>query len=804
MSYTEEQLKYINFKKKTHTKLLACAGSGKTRCIIARMSFVIEKKMYPADSILMLTFSRFTRDDFINRIKTCNVTCIPTSSISTIDKFAKLIIDPKGTVDVSLLSYNLAKYLEEESKAVLKKNDILKKIKAIFIDEAQDLNEIQYRILCALRDKLGVHINMVGDPNQNIYQFRESSDKFLTQFEGEVFVLTHNFRSHLPIIEFSKHLRPFDEYDVVCTKGDNNCKPIIMLYEDEKILEEEILDMLHTAQEQGIDLSEFAILAPTRGRMRGCGNSHGLCFISNILYKAKIKFKQFYEESTEEISGDGIKYEPEKGHVNVLSYMGSKGLEWNYVIIVDPDLCLINKRSFDEEKHNNDRYLLYVVCSRAVHNMVILSKCSYRQGDYHFNTNPWFRNVPEEAYALDNRFSKIFFFPKPTYKNMIERENRVSKIVDKLNCQDLDEMSTILDFQNRKVSVRHQIFNKEYTGIEKSSAIFLTKYVESFFQAIYNIKMNRAHVAFPDIENIIEGDNVVTNVADEVADWYAKNKKTMTWEKFDTMRNIDPFIKETINRAFNRNETFNSHIISPNGYYQTFILGQKMWIKNIYKKYLKCKNTTQIRELLFYLVVIKHSMDTQHYFHIKSKGKKYEHILTDFKEMLDEIEYYVDDIEYNFVTSHKNVERWGLVSRIDLVDDEDKNWYVKCSNDISLKHTIHAVVAHLMNDTHLIDDGFELIDPINNGVVKVDSDEEEDDCDRSVKLDEEAVDIKVNFINFMKGEEITYKYTLTTTQIRRLIGILTDNTINNPIKNMDKVAEADQAVDDIVAVMNDE
>jgi len=34
MSYTEEQRKYIEYDRPTHTKLLACAGSGKTRCII--------------------------------------------------------------------------------------------------------------------------------------------------------------------------------------------------------------------------------------------------------------------------------------------------------------------------------------------------------------------------------------------------------------------------------------------------------------------------------------------------------------------------------------------------------------------------------------------------------------------------------------------------------------------------------------------------------------------------------------------------------------------------------------------------
>lgn len=821
MSYTDEQLKYINYDKKNHTKLLACAGSGKTRCIIARMSKLIESKKYDSESILMLTFSRFTRDDFMNKIKTYGGTCISVNSVKTIDKFAKQIIDPEGTVDVSLLSYRLMKYLEETDASVLKKNKIFKQIKMVFIDEAQDLNEIQYRIFCAMRDKLGIIINMIGDPNQNIYQFRDSSDKYLTEFEAVVFKLTRNFRSYLPIVDFSKHLRPFNEHDVICTKGNNNCKPIMMFYDEEKILEEHIIDLLTSAQERNIDLSEFAILSPTRGRMRGGGKSHGLCFISNILYKAKIKFKQFYEESTDEVSGEGIRYEPSKGHVNILTYMGSKGLEWNYVIIIDADACLINKRSFNEEKHNHDRYLLYVACSRAVHNMYIFSKCTYRQGEYHFMTNPWFEYVPEELYQVDDRFSSRFFFPSLNYKTYPERDNRLGKLIDRLDCYDLDEISNMLQFQQRTIKSQHKIFKNDYSSIEKPSAIFLSKYTEALFQALYNIKMNRKHVPFIEIEQILEGDNIVSGLSDETAEWYNQNKKSMTWAKFDASRSVPRLVKDAIDQAFDRNTTFNSHIIALNGYYQLFILGHKMWIKNLYKKYLKCKNSSQIREILFYLMVIKHSLDTQHYFHIKSKGKKYEHILTDFKTLFDEIEEYVDDIDHNFVSSHEMVSRWDMVSRTDMVDDHDQVWTIKCSGEISLKHTLQSIFSMLMHNTKLINDDFSL--DLNNDTTNItetliihsnNSDSEkikskskksrkipkDQESDNEKEVIEKTIDIDVNYINFMKGEEICYNYKLSPDQIKKLVEILQKNL--GPVEKNTEIP-FDETVQKLQEMQND-
>ena len=124
--------------------------------------------------------------------------------------------------------------------------------------------------------RLKYQVNMVGDPNQNIYQFRKSSERYLTQFEGVVFILTKNFRSYQSVVSFSKYLRPSAQYDIVCTKGDNGCKPIMMFYEDDVILEGYIVDIINSAKTNGIDLSEFAILSPTRGKMREMGRSHGL------------------------------------------------------------------------------------------------------------------------------------------------------------------------------------------------------------------------------------------------------------------------------------------------------------------------------------------------------------------------------------------------------------------------------------------------------------------------------------------------------------------------------------------------
>lgn len=851
MSYTDEQLAYINYDKKEHTKLLACAGSGKTRCIIARMAYLIKHKIYEADEILMLTFSRFTRDDFMNKIRIHSGKdrkIISPNSIKTIDSFAKRIIDPENTVDVSLLSYRLMKCLEEETRENLLKIPTFRKIKTVFIDEAQDLNEIQYRIFIGMRDKLDITINMVGDPNQNIYQFRDSSDKYLTQFDAKVFMLTRNFRSHESVVDFSKYLRPFNEYDVVCTKGDNGSTPHMMFCESETMLETYIITILDEAKKQKVDLSEFAILAPTRGRMRGGGKSHGLCFISNVLYKAGIKFKQFYEETVDESTGEGIKYEPKKGHVNVLTFMGSKGLEWNYVLLIDVDACLINKRYFDKQKHLNDRYLLYVACSRAIHNMYIFSGCYFRGSEPHFKTNPWLNQIPDDKYVMDQRFEKDFFWPELRYVDMMERDTMLGKVIDKLDCYDLDKISSLLNYQNIKPVTQKKIFDNEYIEQDKVSGVFLSRYITNLFHGLMRLSRNRMRsipesndssdspsimadddivskldmVRFPEIESIIDADTMITGAPDSVTLWYYRNKRGMTWEKFDKIDKIDSNVRKFINAKFSRDKAFDSHAIAVNGYYESFILEQKNWIRSMYKKYLKCRNTTQLRGILFYLTVVMHAISTHHYFHIKSKGSSYKQILEDFDELYDDLEEYVENTDRSFPESAIPVSRWGLVGTVDVIDSNDQIWFTKCVSDISLKNVIYAIATNLMFDVEKVSETFEvneisrfkkqtdldvdnvdsknstppsaLLDDDNNDDVIDDSTSDKTTGNNtngtgSLTYREASVTIRTSFINFLKGEELEYDFVLSSSDVKELMTIL----INNMGAHRDKDIDANSS-----------
>jgi len=745
---TTEQHDYITFSDPIDTKLIATAGSGKTFTIIQKMDYLIRENIYKPNEVLMLTFSKFTRDDFLNRIKKYEIGTISKKYIKTIDSFSKSVIDPNNEVDVSILSYKFMIYLENTDSEKIQNNKIIGPIKSIFVDEAQDLNETQYKILMYLKQKNNTIINLIGDPNQNIYQFRGSSDKYLTEFEAKTFYLTYNFRSHQEIVDFSQYLRPEKNINIMCKKKKSKSLPILMHYKTDKDFEENLISLLEHIKKNN-NLRECAILSPTRGRMRS-DNSNGLCFISNILYKNNIKFKQFYEESTDEIN-TGIKYEPEDDCINILTFMGSKGLEWKYTILIDAETCLINKRQFNEEKHKHDQYLLYVACSRAIKNLIIFSKFSFQKNKnkYVFNINPWFALIPPELYINDTRYTKIFEFTKEIIDRKTDiNEKRVYKILDKCQENDIYELAQLCDFgiKESKKTIT-QLFNANTENVQCN--IFLSKYLSALFFAYYNIINDKPPKQFHEIENIINLEKQICNQSKTFIYWYNTNKKNLTWDTYDKNKNeYSDEITDTIDKYFNRNKELNEHTIVTDGFYKTYILSNIESIKKNYEQYLKCKNPIKIRKKLFDILVIIYAIETQHYFHVTNNGEKFIHIIQDdeYVELFDNIYTYLkqQNIQINKSQLQISYKNSDLIGIIDFIDNDNNIYEIKTSSDISLKHIIQQIIYYIIHN-------------------------------KLFETPEQKHKITLNYINLLYGYETNVTVTLKKNSIPKIIDIFMKN-----------------------------
>ena len=80
----------------------------------------------------------------------------------------------------------------------------------ICIDEAQDLNKVQYHFLLSLTGNEFKNLMIVGDPNQSIFQFAGASTKymkcFVKHFTAQVIELKENYRSSQKVLDATKKI----------------------------------------------------------------------------------------------------------------------------------------------------------------------------------------------------------------------------------------------------------------------------------------------------------------------------------------------------------------------------------------------------------------------------------------------------------------------------------------------------------------------------------------------------------------------------------------------------------------------
>jgi uncharacterized protein (TIGR00375 family) len=117
------------------------------------------------------------------------------------------LLSIQGLNDYEDLIFKVVRLLETDPKVCKKYRD---QFQHIFVDEYQDLNHGQYRIIKALAPANAPNRNLcvIGDPDQAIYGFRGSDLRYFTRFVDDypdtaVIQLTRNYRSTETILDAS-------------------------------------------------------------------------------------------------------------------------------------------------------------------------------------------------------------------------------------------------------------------------------------------------------------------------------------------------------------------------------------------------------------------------------------------------------------------------------------------------------------------------------------------------------------------------------------------------------------------------
>lgn len=198
------QLGIIKDNQNKHIAVLAGPGSGKTRVLVHKLASLILMEDVKHEQLLMLTFSRAAATEFKKRLIKL-VGC--TASFIEIKTFHSYCFDLLGRVGNAEKFDQVVKSTTEKIQSgEVEPSRITKAV--LIIDEAQDMDQDVFSLVQALvAQNEDMRVIAVGDDDQNIFEFRGSSAKYMEKFmvenQATNYELLENYRSKRNLVDFS-------------------------------------------------------------------------------------------------------------------------------------------------------------------------------------------------------------------------------------------------------------------------------------------------------------------------------------------------------------------------------------------------------------------------------------------------------------------------------------------------------------------------------------------------------------------------------------------------------------------------
>lgn len=172
-----------------------------------------------------------------------------------------------NTMDYDDLLTNLVLLLETDEKV---RRSIAQKYRYIMVDEYQDVNRLQARIVQLLSgdDSSRANVMVVGDDAQSIYRFRGAEVENIFDFPKEypgakIIPLEENYRSTQPILTLTNHIislaaRRYEK--TLYTRTERGEIPQIVCAESEAQQSLYVVEKILEYREMGVGLNDIAVL----------------------------------------------------------------------------------------------------------------------------------------------------------------------------------------------------------------------------------------------------------------------------------------------------------------------------------------------------------------------------------------------------------------------------------------------------------------------------------------------------------------------------------------------------------------
>jgi DNA polymerase III epsilon subunit-like protein len=338
-AFNDRQKQFINMPL-SNGKLLGVPGGGKTRCLLGRILSLIDKNEIPVkNGFVVLAFSKLAVKDFLKKGNEMRPGVFTANNVRTIHSLSgnivKTVIGRKSS-SISTVVHRACIEIRGLGSSVRNTIKTLKNTYAIFLDEAQDISEVQYNFAKALSENLGAPLCLVGDPNQNIYAFQNGSERFLREHTGFTVSLVENYRSTPEIVDVVDACKPNEGDKIVSNIFTRHIKPELFCEEHGQIIEDIVAKCLRSlACEETV-----AVIGPIRKSgvyADGTYRNTGLTSITAALEASNIPYRIHYKEDGDSRYGynDVVSDATDPKVVHILTIHKSKGLEFDNVLVVN-------------------------------------------------------------------------------------------------------------------------------------------------------------------------------------------------------------------------------------------------------------------------------------------------------------------------------------------------------------------------------------------------------------------------------------------------------------------------------------
>lgn len=320
--------------KEPYILVNSCAGSGKTRCLVHRLQYLLNIGVAPS-KIVAITFTNAAAEEILERIAR------PTGLfVGTIHSYANQLLLMGGVNTADILD---KEQFDKLFSRIKKHPDCIKEVEYLLLDEGQDSTAQQFEF--ALETINPKNWMIFSDHRQSVYRFAGATPEYILNLmespEVTTYELTENYRNAPEILDFAQSMirvlgRDYEDHSRPMRKATGRVV-------DVEYSGEGIATTIKRYVEQGrANYCDWFVLTRTNAELDA---------IMQVLKRHKIPTDTFKKA---QLDNKGLKEKMRENTVKVLTIHTAKGLEADNVVV-------IGARNRDVE----EKCVSYVAATRA-------------------------------------------------------------------------------------------------------------------------------------------------------------------------------------------------------------------------------------------------------------------------------------------------------------------------------------------------------------------------------------------------------------------------------------------------------